>query len=168
MTDQEIYGYATFNLSCGYEDPFRLREFLYLLYNRKHIPAAKANFVVLVINGSSWGIYTNVQQLDKQHAREWFRDADATRWRAEGVSSGIGQPGGGGSFGAGKSSLNYLGDDTTTYKQYYTLKNSYKKDPWNDLVKACKVLNTVDRSMLVGTHAKIMDVDGVLWFLAHE
>ena len=204
MIDQDIDGYTTFNLNCGYEDPSRIREFLYLYYNRKHIPAAKANFVILVINGSSWGLYTNVQQLNKQHAREWFSDADATRWRAEGDSNGFGMPGGGGSnwggpgggeidttlgslpgggpggggpggggpggggFGAGNSTLNYLGDDTSTYQEYYTLKNAYKDDPWNDLVNACKILNTVDLSMLIDSLGNVMDIDGALWFIAQE
>lgn len=214
LSDQDIDGYTTLNLNNSYEDPSRIREFLYLYYNRKHIPAAKANFIILVINNSSWGIYTNVQQLNKQHVKEWFGNADATRWRAEGDSTNIqiGGPGlgpgdgfdpgggfgpgdslnpGGGfipddsmnfsgglnpggvggfgsGFGAGFSTLNYLGNDTASYQGYYTLKSAYKDNSWDDLVNACKILNTVDLSSLVDSLSTCMDIDGALWFLAQE
>ncbi|MBV5313273.1 MAG: CotH kinase family protein [Prolixibacteraceae bacterium] len=166
--DQNIEGYTTINLNNAAEDRSRLREFLYEYFNRKHIPAVKANFAILNINGEDWGIYVNVQQLNKSHAREWFTDADATRWRAEPVARTL--PGAsGGNFGAGFSSLNYLNTlDTTLYQKYYILKNSYKKNPWDDLVKACYALNETPNETLIDSLGKYMDIDGALWFLAHE
>lgn len=168
--DQKVEGYNTLNLNNSAEDHSRMREFLYEYFSRRHIPSAKTNYVVLFINNQNWGIYINVQQLNKSHAREWFPDADATRWRAEPVNRTVGTPGTpGGGFGAGTSSINYLNtNDTTIYQKYYTIKNSYKKNPWDDLVKACYTLNKTPQIAMIDSLGKYLDIDGSLWFLAHE
>ena len=41
----------------------------------QYIPAPKANFVKVVINGESWGVYVNVQQFDKDVPRGELQDA---------------------------------------------------------------------------------------------
>lgn len=161
LDDQEIEGYETLNLINGYEDPSFLKEVIYQRCSRDHIASAKGNHVQLFINDQNWGIYINVQQLDRQHAKEWFIDRDATRWRAEKTI-------GGGGFGAGYSTLNWLGWDTATYQDYYTLKKSYKENPWDDLVNTCFVLNNTPSNLLMDSLANYLDVDGALWFLAHE
>jgi len=161
--DQNVDGYETLNLINGFDDRTFIREVLYHNRCRNHIPNAKANYVQLYINNENWGIYINVQQLNGQHAEEWFLDKDATRWRAEKLPGG-----GGGMFGAGYCSLNYLGDDTTTYQSYYRLKKASKPNPWDDLVKACDVLNNTPLDDLEDSLNNYMDVDGALWFIAHE
>jgi spore coat protein CotH len=266
---QSIDGYTTLNLHNFAEDPSMMREYLYYLLERKHTPAAKASYVVLMINGQSHGIYLNVQQLDKQFAKEWFGDAKATRWRAEssrgmgrdsmgmppmgmrpfgqrppdsimtmmrkrfesgqispfgnmnadsgqisspgmlssfggpGMSGGMppfggmfnqddedsdslqalqeeSLPGGfpfgpggagfdmGAGFGAGRSSLNYLGEDTTSYQINYTLKKASKKNPWQDLINATRALQDTASPYFTDSLAKYLDIDASLWYLAHE
>jgi hypothetical protein len=173
VDDQEIENYSTLNLNNAFQDPTYLHEVLYLHESRKNIACAKANYVVLTVNGESWGLYVNVQQLDKQHVEEWFLDNDATRWRAESTEDsggpGGGGPGGGGpNFGAGTSTLNYLGPDTADYTEHYTLKSADKTDPWADLVKATEVLNESSAADLVDSTFKYIDVDEALWFIATE
>jgi hypothetical protein len=185
VNSQDIDGYETLNLNNCYQDPSFLREFLFEKLSRNYIPSVKVNFIQLMINNQNWGIYPNVQQLDKQHAEEWFFDDECTRWRAEDPNSeapGCGQPssgggpGGGGpgsgpNFGAGTSSMNYLGLDTLSYLDYYTLKKTYKDDPWLDLVNACKVVdevNQVDDSQVYVFLNEYLDLDATLWHLANE
>jgi spore coat protein CotH len=161
IDDQEIEGYETLNLINGYEDPSFIREPLYQKLSRNHIASAKSNHVQLFLNDQNWGIYINIQQLDRKHAREWFLDRNATRWRAEKT---VGGPG----FGAGFSSLNWLGWDTAVYQDYYTMKKYYKPNPWDDLVNVCNALNNTPLDDLVDSLSNYMDIDGTLWFLAHE
>ena len=177
---QDIDGYETLNLINGYQDPSFMREVIYFNIARNHIPASKGNFVILFINGQNWGLYSNIQQLDGEHVEEWYMDKESTRWRGEATSSGTGSgpggggpggggPGGGGSlFGAGTSTLNYNGPDTTDYQENYTLKKSYKANPWEDLVRACDLLNNTPSASLVDSLSQAFDIDGALWFLAHE
>jgi len=161
VLDQDIEGYETFNLVNGYGDPSFIREVFFLNRSRNHIPSARANWVQLYINGQNWGIYSNIQQLDRKHASEWFTERNATRWRAEKTTSG-------GGFGAGFSSLNWLGWDTTAYKSYYTIKKWYVEQPWKDLVNTCNALNNTPTALLVDSLSNHLDIDGALWFLAHE
>ena len=184
VNDQDIDGYETLNLNNCYQDPSFLREFIFEKLSRKYIPAVQVNFVELVINDESWGLYPNIQQLDKKHAGEWFFDNECSRWRAEDPNStapGCGEPGGGGgpggggpggggpNFGAGTSSLNYLGEDTINYLDHYTLKKSYIEDPWQSLVLACNVIDNVDEYedpyTALNQH---LDLDATLWHLANE
>ena len=181
LNNQDIDGYETLNLNNCYQDPSFLREFLFEKMSRNFIPASKVNFVQLMINDQNWGIYPNVQQLDKKHAGEWFFNNECSRWRAEDPNSeapGCGEPNTGGgpgaggpNFGAGTSSLNYLGEDTIMYMDHYTLKKSYKENPWNDIVNACQVVdqaNDIQSDEVYDYLNEYLDLDATLWFLANE
>ncbi len=112
LDGQDIMGYESLNFNNCFLDASFLREVLYLHLSRKHIPSAKGNFIHLTLNGENWGLYGNIQNLSGEYLKEWFLSNDGTRWRAERTTGG-GGPGGGNPFGAGTSSLNYLGTDTT-------------------------------------------------------
>ena len=66
--------------------------------DRGYLPAPKANFVRVVINGESWGVYVNSQQFNKDFVKEWFGTTKGARWKVRG------SPG-------GQGSLAYLGED---------------------------------------------------------
>ncbi|MFN0036395.1 MAG: CotH kinase family protein [Saprospiraceae bacterium] len=166
VAGQDLDGYSTLNLNNCFEDASFMREVSYLHQIRRHIPAARANYVRLFINGTSWGIYPNVQQLDGDYLKEWFFSNDGTRWRADRPAGGGG--GGGPMWGDGTAGLNYLGADTALYKVHYTLKTANKPNPWDDLVNVCKVLNTTPLSNLETEMAEVLDLDRTLWFLASE
>ena len=72
-TKQRLYGYKTLNLLNSHEDPSFLSTVLYSHIARQYIPAPKANFVKVVINGESWGVYVNAQQFDKEFLNENFK-----------------------------------------------------------------------------------------------
>jgi hypothetical protein len=164
---QDVGGYETLNFNNGYLDHTFIREVLYLHLGRQHIPSAKGSYIHLTINGADWGLYNNVQGLNGDYLKEWFLSDNGTRWRAERTTSS-GTPGGGGGFGAGTSSLNWLGADTTLYKPHYTLKTAHKTTPWTDLVNTCRVLNTTPANLLEDSLKKYLDIDRTLWFLATE
>lgn len=167
---QDVDGYSTLNLNNSFEDESFMREVFYLHQIRKHIPAAKANYVNLTINGQNWGVYPNVQQINKDFLKEWYMTNNGTNWRADKPSgTSGGGPGGGPQWGDGTAALNYLGNDTTTYKTYYTLKSTEKPSPWTDLVNTCDVLNnTSPVSNLTTALPPYLDIDRTLWFLASE
>jgi hypothetical protein len=165
---QDLDGYSTLNLNNAFEDASFMREVSYLHQIRRHIPAARANYVRLFINGVSWGIYPNVQQINGDYLKEWFFSNNGTRWRADRPAGGGGPGGGGGGWGDGTAGLNYLGADTTIYKTYYTLKSTEKAMPWDDLVNVCDVLNTTPLTNLETEISEVLDLDRTLWFLASE
>lgn len=164
---QELMGYGTLNLNNAFQDASFLREVVYLDLIRDHVPAAKANFVHLNINGASWGIYPNVQQLNNEFVKQWFFSNSGTLWRADRPAGSGGGPGGGG-WGDGTAALNDLGSDTMAYQEHYTLKRTERVDPWDDLVRVCQKLEQTPLAALEDSLNNHLDVDRTLWFLASE
>ncbi len=186
IEDQRLMGYKTLNLiNCSGDATF-MREILYSNICRRQIPSAKANFVILEINGENWGVYANVQQLNAEFIEDWFPSNDGTRWRAEGhmggpggggqipgvrttdVNPGIVQEAPGGGFGDGSAALTWQGSDSTIYEQVYELKNTNQDDPWASLINTCDVLNNTPLEQLPGELDKVLNVDRALWMCAFE
>lgn len=168
--DQQIEGYQTFNLNNSWTDPTFMREVLYYHLIKKHTPVAKGNFVRLYLNDEYWGIYQNIQQLNKDFLKEWYTSNDGINFRAdtpEGLMSG---PGGGGgpNWGDGTAAMNYLGADTALYQKYYTLKSSGIEKPWQALIQACEALKNTPITQLESVAPRYLDVDKILWHLAAE
>ncbi len=169
--NQDLMGYSTLNLNNAYQDESFLREVFFLHQIRRHIPAAKANFVHLFINEQDWGLYPNVQQLNKDFLEEWFFSNDGANFRAHVRTvggPGGGGPGGGAQWGDGTAALNYLGADTALYQTKYTLKSSDISNPWQHLVDGCYELNNTSAANIPTDLPAFYDLDRVLWFLASE
>jgi spore coat protein CotH len=170
-TNQRLMGYKTLNLNNCFDDPSFMKEALYTALAGVNIPTAKTNFVLLVINGENWGIYSNVEQLNKDFFQEWFLSGDGTSWRAEYPDTSTAKPKGGqggGGFGAGQCSLNYMSDDALEYSRYYTLKTNSVDNPWTNLAKACYMLNKLPVDQLYDSLKYYIDVDRCLWHIANE
>jgi hypothetical protein len=138
-----------------------MREVLYSRMASRYIPIAKANFVRLYLNNADWGLYPSIQNVDKRMLREWFLSNDGARFRATKENTGI--PSGG--WGDGTAGMNYLGPDSMSYNNYYSLKSSDIPDPWAKLVQAFHKLSLANVATLDTVKAYI-DVDRALWFLA--
>ncbi|MFU7559519.1 CotH kinase family protein [Stieleria sp. JC731] len=150
--DQRLLGYKTLNLLNSSSDDSMLSTVLYSQIANKYIAAPKANFVRVVINGENWGVYTNVQQFNKDFLRENYSSDKGARWKVSG------SPAGGGG-------LDYRGDDPSSYQHPYEQKSGGKKS-LAKLIDLCRVLDETSTEQLPAKLEKICDVDGLLWFLA--
>ncbi|VTR93760.1 Spore coat protein CotH OS=Pirellula staleyi (strain ATCC 27377 / DSM 6068 / ICPB 4128) GN=Psta_3451 PE=4 SV=1: CotH [Gemmata massiliana] len=150
---QRVYGAKTLNLLNSHEDPTMMSTVLYSHIAGQYIPTPKANFVKVVINGESWGIYGSVQQFDKPFLKENFNSTKGTRWKVRG------SPG-------GRGGLEYFGEDVAAYKRVFEMKGGENEAAWKALINLCKVLNQTPADKLEEALKPILDIDGVLWFLA--
>ena len=152
---QRFLGYKTLNLLNGHSDASFLREVLYSRIARNYIPAPRANFVKLVINGESWGVYINSQQFNKDFLYEWFGTKKGARFKVP--------PG-------RLSGLVYMGDVLTSYRGPYQLKTNEAEAPdaWRDLMNLCKTLEKTPDDQLEAKLSAIFNIDRALWFLALE
>ncbi len=150
---QRLYGYKTLNLLNAHEDPSFMHTVLYSHIARKHIPAPKANFVKLAINGESWGIYASAQQFNKDFLAENYPSSKGARWKVNG------SPG-------GRGGLEYFGDNLEDYKRVFSIKTNDSTKDWKALVKLCKTLNETPLDQLEEALAPMLDIDEALWFLA--
>lgn len=160
---QTLLGYRNLKFNNAHQDATFMREVLYNRMANRYIPIGKGNFINLVINDQSWGIYPNVQHLDKVFLEQWFLSNDGARFRANPeTGSGVG-----GGWGDGTAGMNYRGADTNSYKPYYSLKSSDIDYPWSKLVTACHQLSLASAANR-DTLLKYIDVDRALWLLATE
>ncbi len=153
-TKQNLLGYRTLNLLNCNQDPTFLHSVLFCNISRQYIPAPQANLVKVVINGESWGIFANQQQVNKQFINETFKTTKGGRWKVPGHP------------GAASSGLSYLGDDVAEYKRHYEIKTKDNPADWKALVDLCRTLSKTPTDKLEESLAPILDLDGVLWFLA--
>ena len=150
--DQRLLGYKTLNLLNGSGDESMMSAVLYSQIARQYMPAPKANFVRVVINGENWGVYTNVQQFNKDFLRENYPTDQGARWKVSG------SPRGGGG-------LEYHGEDPANYEHPYEQKSGGKKATAK-LIELCRVLDQTPTDELPAALEPIVNVDGLLWFLA--
>ena len=69
IEDQEHQGINKIKLSNVIHDPSFIREALSYQIARKYMPASEANFVNLYINDTLWGLYSNVEAVNKDFLR---------------------------------------------------------------------------------------------------
>ena len=152
---QQFGGYKTLNLLNAAGDPSFLRAVLYTEIASHYTPTPKMNYMRVVINGESWGLYVNAQQFNKDFTRDYFKSTQGARWKVPG------SPG-------GQAGFNYLGDDPASYKRLYEITSKDDPKAWADLVRVFKVLNDTPPDKLEAALLPIFDVDGALKFLAVE
>ena len=150
---QRLYGYKSMDLLNANGDPTFLRTVLYNYIARQYIPAPKANFMRVVINGESWGIYPNAQEFNADLTEDNFKSRKGARWKVPG------NPG-------AQGGLAYLGDSIDAYKQHYEIKTKDDPKAWADFIRLCKTLNQTPPDQLEKALSGLLDVDGALKFLA--
>jgi hypothetical protein len=152
---QNLGGYRTFNLLNANNDPTFLRAFLYTQIARRYHPAPKMNYMRVVINGESWGVYLNAQQFNGDMLQDEFKTNKGARWKAPGSPRG-------------RAGLEYLGEDISQYKALYEIKTKDDVESWKALAQLCKVLNQTPVDKLEAALSPLLDIDGALKFLAVE
>ena len=153
--DQRLLGYRTLNLLNAASDPTFLRAVFYAHVAREFIPAPKMNFVRVVINGENWGIYANAQQFNTDFANDWFGTRSGARWKVPG------NPG-------GRAGMEYFGEDVDAYRGMYDIRSADRDESWSDLIGMFRVLNETPLEQLEERLSPLLDIDGVLRFLALE
>ena len=152
----DLYGYHTLNLNNGFRDPAFVREVLSYKMFRRMEPASRANWVKLIINGRSYGVYINVEQINKDMLKRWFDNVDGFRYRGERGAGGTGDD----------PAFRWLGTNPLTYRRGYELKSANTTGAWTNLVQTCNVLNNTPAAQMPTAVPKILDVDGSLRYLA--
>jgi spore coat protein CotH len=152
---QELLGYRTLNLLNAASDPTFLRAVLYTEIARQYIPLPRMNYMRVVINGENWGIYLNTQQFNKDLVRDYFGTEEGARWKVPGSPRGMG-------------GLEYLGPSADSYRSIYSIRSKDVAKSWSDLIALTRVLNETPAARLEAALRPMLDIDGVLKFLALE
>ncbi len=145
---QEIDGYGTLKLANIFKDPSFVREVISYEIARKYMPAGKANFINVYINGDLFGLYTSVQCVDKFFLNNHFYNGENTFLKGEIIGSQEIKVWG------------YFGTDSTNYYDCYELRSD---SGWSDLIGFLDILNNNPDAI-----EEVLDVDRHLWMLAFD
>ena len=150
---QRLYGIKTLNLLNCNGDASMMSSFLFHDIASKKMATPRACFVKVIVNGRSWGVYANVEQFNKDFLKQNYDSKKGARWKVNGNPRADG-------------GLRYFRNDLDAYKERYTLKSKEDEQSWDDLVELTRIIEQTPAKDLEDALEKILDVDGLLWFLA--
>ena len=152
IDDQDHQGIDKLKLSNVIQDPSFIREVLSYEISRKYMPASQANFTNLFINDTLWGLYTNVEAVNKSFLIDHFDNKYNTFIKCNPENLNV-------QIGAENSNLsNTHGTDSANYEPYYSMKSD---NGWTDLYNLIDTLNNFTDSV-----EKVLNVDRTLWMHA--
>lgn len=156
INGQDYQGYDALKLSNVFKDPTFVREALGYEIARYYMPAPKANYARVYVNGNYHGLYTNVESVNGEFLDEHFANNDGVNFKCDPTSMSplpIGCNNGG-------SALEYLGSDTACFYTRYELESDYGWTQLRDMTNSLK--NNL------AAIEQYLDVDRALWMLAFD
>ncbi len=136
VSGQNYDGLKKLNFSNAFKDPAIMREKIFFdICRDAEVPAPRANFANVYFNGTLWGFYSVIEQIDDQFLDWKILDDDGNLFKA-GANFG-GGPGGGGDA----ADLVYYGDEQTAYEDKYELKSNEDENDWSDLISLIDFIN---------------------------
>ena len=148
--NQAYQGFSDIKLGNGYADPSQIREVLSYNLLKNYMDCPNSNFAQVYINGIYYGLYSNVESINKDFCSEHFNSSANTFIKCNPIVN----PG-----PTTKSNLKYKSTvDSTGYFNFYEMKSDYG---WNELVALCDSVTNHP-----GNISSIMDVDKLIWMLA--
>ncbi len=147
---QELHGVDKINFNNGFKDPTSLRERLANdLYRDFGLAAVHTAHARLSINGSYFGLYTVVEQVDREFLRSWFPDDSGDLFKPE-------MPDG---------DLTWRGDSLADYPNLGLETNEDAADH-PGILRFLDVLNHTADADLAAALPAVLDVDRLLRYLA--
>lgn len=148
-------GQNTLNLLNSNGDASMMSTVLYSSLAASHLAVPRANHVQVVVNGECWGVYVNVEQFNKVFVTRCWPDfkGDGARWKVSGAPGAT-------------SGLDDRGTELAPYRERYDLKTKDREEDWDALITLCRTLSNTPIDELQAKLEPMLDLDGVLWFLA--
>lgn len=157
VSAQNYDGLKKLNFSNAFKDPTLMREKIFFDMCRENgVPAPRANFANVYFNGTLWGFYTLVEQIDDQFLDWAILDDDGNLFKA-GANFGNGPNG-----GDNAADLKYYGPDQANYEEKYVLKSNEDENDWSDLITFTDFVdNSTSADFTAGVDARL-EVDQYL------
>lgn len=150
-------GYKTLKLANGFRDPSMIREVLAYEIARNYMPAPKANFARVRVNGQYFGLYTNTESINKDFLLDRFEEKRGAFFKCDPDFHAEFLPDCG---GEATSNLEYIGNDSICYLSRYERKSKNVTD-WNNLIRLTRRLRHQPKKL-----PEILDIESALKMLA--
>jgi len=151
---QTIDGHPTLQLSSALRDPSMVREVLSYKIARDYMPAPKANYARVKINGALYGLFVNVEDVSEKFLTDHFGSSENAFFKVNPFAGDDTPPG----------CLNKIYGALIYEPHANCYLNNFIKlseHGWDDLMELTRVLNEKPESV-----SKVLHVDRALWMLA--
>ncbi len=151
---QNYAGYTHIDLSNALRDPSMVREVVGYEIARQYMPAPSANYAKVNINGEYYGLFVNIEVVDKAFLKKHFGNADGSLYYSDPNTV---ERAGEGCKANVYGSLQ-LDNNANCLKTHF---KNVQNGNWTDLHEMTAMLkNTPDKI------EQLLDVDRTLWMLA--
>lgn len=140
IQSQNYDGLKKISLSGGFEDPTMMREKLYLdILNNHALYAPRCTYTKLYINGTYWGLYYIIEQIDKTFLNDRFDNNQGNLFRGDNkIYLTL--------YDAACADLNYH-IDIQDYYNCYELKTNKTANDWSDLIHLTDIISNTPDSL---------------------
>ncbi len=145
---QDYQGYSDIKLNNGWLEPSMVRDVLGFKILRNYMHCSKANYAQVYINGTYYGLYPNVEAINKDFVNDYFYSSGNPFFKCSPLIYQLQY----------FPTLEYLGTDSVSYYNNYEMKSDFG---WQSLINLCDTLANNSSDI-----HKILDVDRALWMLA--
>ncbi len=143
-------GIDKIKLSNVIQDPSFLREVMSYEIGRDYMPSPEANYAKLYINDEYWGLYTNVEAINKDFIAKHFYEKSNAFFKCNPQSLNL--------FGENANLGTSPGGQVSDYYPYYDLKSD---NGWEALYHLIDTLNNHSQAI-----ESVLNVDRTLWMHA--
>jgi spore coat protein CotH len=150
IKDQEHRGYNKIKISNVIHDPSFIREVLSYEIARKYLPSSGANFANLYINDSLWGLYTNVEAVNKDFLSKNYSSREHPFFKCNPDNLNL--------YGENSNLSSTHGVDSMNYEPYYDMESDFG---WKELYYLIDTLNNHTYNVDIQ-----LNVDRTLWMHA--
>ena len=148
---QSYQSLTNIKLSNCFADPSMIREVLSYNILKNYMDCSRSNFAQLYVNGNYVGLYSNVEDIDKQFCSDHFFTSSNTVIKSNPLNPGP----------SSKSNLKYIASaDSSAYFNLYEINSTYG---WNDLKDLCD--SVTNHPTTLNT---VLDIDKTLWMFAFD
>ena len=143
VAGQEYDDLKKLNLNNAFKDPSFLREKLmleFLLW--KGVKAPRCAYTTVYINGTLWGLYNAVEQVNNKYLNVNFGDNSGNLFKGDPTGD-----------------LRFISSNPADYYAKYELKTNETVNDWTDLVTFIDKLNNTPLSSLEDTVRHYLDLD---------
>ncbi|MEY4903864.1 MAG: hypothetical protein RLZZ292_1679 [Bacteroidota bacterium] len=156
---RKYQGAKKINLNGSHNDPTMIREKLfYDIWNKAGMPSRRTAFARVYINDDYYGLYTNLEELDKEWLKKNYSDNKGNLYKC-----------------TYPADLDYMGTDQNAYKfqgssneRAYHLQTNEIEDDYSDLTQLITTLHQPTNAAWIDAIQKKLDVSATLKAFALE
>lgn len=159
ISGQNYHDLKKLNFSNAFKDPTFMHEKIVLDISRDmDMPAPRANYADVFMNGTHWGFYVLIEQIDDQFLDWRFADDGGNLFKAGDAFDGPGN----------EANLVWYGSAADNYYSKYELENNADSNDWTDLIAFIDFINNSSDGVFTDSLDDYLDLEPFLRSIATD